>query len=109
MNITILGSGCVGFVSGACLADVGDSLIGVDMDEMRIETLCASREGAPVNTDASIIGTEGKTFRTAEPALFSEHLRELIIVDGRNLFDPAAMASSGIDYHAFGRPQSVRS
>jgi UDPglucose 6-dehydrogenase len=60
------------------------------------------------NADALVICTEWKTFRTVEPAMFRKHLRERIVVDGRNLFDPITMASAGIDYHAFGRLRSFR-
>ncbi|MHA6643009.1 UDP-glucose dehydrogenase family protein [Mesorhizobium sp. A623] len=39
MKVTIFGSGYVGLVSGACLADVGHSVICVDVDVQRVETL----------------------------------------------------------------------
>jgi len=39
MNITIIGTGYVGLVTGACLADVGNSVFGFDVDEKKIATL----------------------------------------------------------------------
>jgi UDPglucose 6-dehydrogenase len=39
MNITIVGSGYVGLVTGACFADVGHDVICVDNNLKRIETL----------------------------------------------------------------------
>ncbi|MET3053308.1 UDP-glucose/GDP-mannose dehydrogenase family protein [Pseudomonas alkylphenolica] len=39
MKITVFGSGYVGLVTGACLADVGHSVICVDIDEGKIERL----------------------------------------------------------------------
>ena len=39
MNITIIGSGYVGLVSGACLADIGHTVTCVDTCEQRIELL----------------------------------------------------------------------
>ncbi len=39
MNITIYGSGYVGLVTGACLADVGNNVLCVDIDEQKIEKL----------------------------------------------------------------------
>jgi UDPglucose 6-dehydrogenase len=39
MRITIFGSGYVGLVSGACLADAGNHVVCVDVDERKIEML----------------------------------------------------------------------
>jgi len=39
MKITIYGAGYVGLVTGACLADVGNDVLCVDIDEERVEAL----------------------------------------------------------------------
>ena len=39
MKITIFGSGYVGLVTGACLADAGNNVVCVDVDERKIEML----------------------------------------------------------------------
>ncbi len=39
MKVTIYGSGYVGLVTGACLADVGNNVLCVDVDERKIENL----------------------------------------------------------------------
>jgi UDPglucose 6-dehydrogenase len=43
MDISIIGSGYVGLVTGACFADVGHNVICVDNDTRKIETLQAGR------------------------------------------------------------------
>ena len=39
MRITIFGSGYVGLVTGACLADAGNQVICVDVDPAKVERL----------------------------------------------------------------------
>src|SRR6266480_976334 len=39
MDLSIIGSGYVGLVTGACLADVGHNVICVDNDASKVETL----------------------------------------------------------------------
>jgi len=39
MNVTVFGSGYVGLVTGACLADAGNNVLCVDIDETRVERL----------------------------------------------------------------------
>ncbi|MBA3414608.1 MAG: UDP-glucose/GDP-mannose dehydrogenase family protein, partial [Chloroflexia bacterium] len=41
MNVTIFGSGYVGLVTGACLAEVGNDVCCVDIDPVRVERLRA--------------------------------------------------------------------
>lgn len=65
--------------------------------------LCSSRDETLHGADALAICTEWKAFRTIEPALLKTQLRYPIVVDGRNLFDPAEMAAAGILYYAIGR------
>src|ERR1700694_29623 len=43
MDISIIGSGYVGLVTGACFADVGHNVIGIDNDPHKVETLQAGR------------------------------------------------------------------
>jgi UDPglucose 6-dehydrogenase len=39
MNITMIGTGYVGLVTGACLADMGNEVLCIDVDESKIERL----------------------------------------------------------------------
>src|SRR3954471_12189548 len=43
MDISIIGSGYVGLVPGACFADVGHNVVCVDNDPRRVEALQAGR------------------------------------------------------------------
>jgi UDPglucose 6-dehydrogenase len=43
MNVTVMGVGYVGLVTGACLADVGNDVLCLDLDPRRIELLDAGR------------------------------------------------------------------
>jgi UDPglucose 6-dehydrogenase len=46
MNICVVGSGYVGLVTGACLADFGMNVVGVDKDQAKVEAL--SRGKVPI-------------------------------------------------------------
>ena len=43
MDISIIGSGYVGLVTGACLADVGHNVLCIDNDPRKIDTLQAGK------------------------------------------------------------------
>lgn len=47
MKISVIGSGYVGLVTGACLADCGNSVICVDIDQQKIDLLNAG--GIPIH------------------------------------------------------------
>ena len=58
---------------------------------------------ALVNADALIIVTEWKEFRSPDFELIKQRLNQPLIVDGRNLYDPAMVRAMGLDYLAIGR------
>ncbi len=70
-------------------------------------TLCHSREAALQGSDALVICTEWKAFRTIDPDRIRRTLNYPIVVDGRNLFDPVVMSKSGIQYYAIGRGKNL--
>ena len=53
--------------------------------------------------DALIIVTEWKAFRSPDFEQLRRLLKQPVIIDGRNLFDPAHMKLCGIDYMPIGR------
>ncbi|WP_353201023.1 UDP-glucose/GDP-mannose dehydrogenase family protein [Polynucleobacter sp.] len=53
--------------------------------------------------DALVIVTEWKAFRSPDFDLVKQKLKNPIIFDGRNLYEPAAMQELGIEYLGIGR------
>ena len=47
MKITIIGTGYVGLVTGACLADVGNDVLCLDVDAAKIQ--CLKEGGIPIH------------------------------------------------------------
>ena len=43
MKVTVIGTGYVGLVTGACLAEVGNEVFCLDLDQLKIEQLEAGR------------------------------------------------------------------
>ncbi|AUT71849.1 UDP-glucose dehydrogenase family protein [Paraburkholderia hospita] len=46
MKVTVIGSGYVGLVTGACLADIGNEVVCVDIDRKKVDTLLSG--GVPI-------------------------------------------------------------
>ncbi|MDN7497689.1 UDP-glucose/GDP-mannose dehydrogenase family protein [Burkholderia gladioli] len=63
-----------------------------------------SKEEAVTGADALVVVTEWKEFKSPDFAHLKSVLNAPVIFDGRNLYEPEAMAELGIDYHAIGRP-----
>ncbi|MEO5574522.1 MAG: UDP-glucose/GDP-mannose dehydrogenase family protein [Gammaproteobacteria bacterium] len=68
-------------------------------------TLCTDARSATQNADALVLVTEWNTFRSPNLARLKASLRQPIIFDGRNLYDPQTMAREGFIYYAIGRGQ----
>ncbi len=69
----------------------------------------ASANAALEGADALVIVTEWKEFRSPDFDAIRQRLRQPVVFDGRNLFEPAFMREQGIEYHAIGRPAAVAS
>jgi UDPglucose 6-dehydrogenase len=67
-------------------------------------TFAASPDDAVVSADALVIVTEWTAFKAPDFAYLKSVLKTPRIFDGRNLYEPDAMAELGIDYHSIGRP-----
>jgi UDPglucose 6-dehydrogenase len=56
--------------------------------------------------DALVIITEWKEFRSPDFDAIRSRLRQPLVFDGRNLFEPSLMRDFGIEYHCIGRPSA---
>ena len=65
--------------------------------------LAASPLAALESADALVIVTEWQEFRSPDFDQLKARLREPVIVDGRNLYDPALLREAGFRYFAIGR------
>jgi UDPglucose 6-dehydrogenase len=87
MNVTIVGSGYVGLVTGACLAELGNNVFCLDVDQVKINLLNAG--GIPIH----------------EPGL--EEIIQRNVEDGRLVFSSDAAASvafADVQFIAVGTP-----
>jgi UDPglucose 6-dehydrogenase len=55
------------------------------------------------DVDALIIVTEWKQFRSPDFDQLGEQLRDKVIFDGRNMYEPKLVKRSGLEYYAIGR------
>jgi len=68
--------------------------------------LAASPLAALESADALVIVTEWQEFRSPDFDQLKARLREPVIVDGRNLYDPALLREMGFRYFAIGRGEA---
>lgn len=68
--------------------------------------LCSSPEATLDNADALIILTEWNAFRSPDFDLLQKKLRQPVIFDGRNLYNPHKMRAKGFTYYAIGRGET---
>jgi len=65
-----------------------------------------TQQDALTGADALVIVTEWKEFKSPDFWHLKSALKTPVIFDGRNLYEPEAMAEMGIDYFAIGRPHA---
>ena len=71
-------------------------------DEARLK-YAENPMGALDQADALVIVTEWKEFRSPDFDAIKQSLKNPVIFDGRNLYDPKFVRDSGIEYFAIGR------
>ncbi|MCS6855745.1 MAG: UDP-glucose/GDP-mannose dehydrogenase family protein, partial [Elioraea sp.] len=65
---------------------------------------CRDAYDAATGADALVVITEWNAFRAIPPARLAAAMRGRVVVDLRNIFDPAAMREAGFRYSSIGRP-----
>ncbi len=69
--------------------------------------LCKSSAAALEGADALVVVTEWKQFRSPDFAQLHSMLGDRVIFDGRNLYNPDDVESTGIAYYGIGRGRSI--
>lgn len=69
--------------------------------------LMGTKEAALQGADALIICTEWQSFRAPDFNVIKAALKQPVIFDGRNLFDPERLEKRGFTYYAIGRGASI--
>ncbi|MES1257730.1 MAG: UDP-glucose/GDP-mannose dehydrogenase family protein [Acidobacteriota bacterium] len=75
--------------------------------ELRI-SYCADAQSAVEHADALVLVTEWPQFADLDLADLASRMNKAVLVDGRNLFDPAKARAAGFDYAGIGRASSTR-
>ena len=70
--------------------------------------LCASPEDALAGADALAVITEWNEFRNPDFAVIRAALKQPVVFDGRNLYDPAVLAEQGLTHIGIGRGNARR-
>jgi UDPglucose 6-dehydrogenase len=69
--------------------------------------LCDGPYSALDDADALVVVTEWKAFRSPDLERIRASLKEPVIFDGRNIFEPKAIEAAGIAYYGIGRGRSI--
>jgi UDPglucose 6-dehydrogenase len=85
-------------------------VLALDLDAAQLAKVrfAAGPMDALGDADALVIVTEWKAFRSPDFEQVKARLKNPIVFDGRNLFEPAQMAENGIEYHGIGRSVLTR-
>lgn len=75
-----------------------------DPEALAQVTFAKTPEQAAMDANALVIVTEWKVFKSPNFNALIEALKEPVIFDGRNLYEPGTLAEIGIEYYSIGRP-----
>jgi UDPglucose 6-dehydrogenase len=116
MNITVIGSGYVGLVSGTCFAEMGNRVTCVDIDPKAIDEAkehylkgiqniryVTSKYDVLKGSDALVLLTEWKEFRSPDFEEIKVQLKMPIIFDGRNQYIAYDLENKGLEYYRIGK------
>jgi UDPglucose 6-dehydrogenase len=65
---------------------------------------CRDALDAAQDADLLVVITEWNEFRSIQPQRLREAMRGNLVIDLRNLYEPAAMRAAGFTYSSIGRP-----
>lgn len=66
-------------------------------------TYCSDAHEAVLGSDALVIATEWNEFRNLDLDQMRKGMRDGVLIDSRNIFDPIKAKSAGFRYYGFGR------
>ena len=69
--------------------------------------LTESKEEALQGADVLVICTEWRQFRAPDFDMIARTLKDKVIIDGRNMYEPVDLKNRGFSYYAIGRGESV--
>ena len=69
--------------------------------------LCDQQYAALEGADALVIVTEWKAFRSPDFERIRASLKDAVVFDGRNIFEPKAVEGAGLAYYGIGRGRSI--
>jgi UDPglucose 6-dehydrogenase len=70
-------------------------------------TYCSDALDAATDADAILVLTEWNEFRALSPERLRGLMSGRVVIDLRNIYDPAAMEAAGLAYHSIGRPGRI--
>ncbi len=71
-------------------------------------TLCETADEAVAGADALAVVTEWIAFRSPDFDMLKRQLKDAVVFDGRNIYEPGTVAAAGLTYHSIGRQPLTR-
>ena len=87
--------------------EVAKDVFAAEIDQQQLQ-LCSRHTDCISEADVLFIVTEWRLFHHPNFEQLKSKLKEVVIFDGRNLYDPIEMKQKGFVYYGIGRGDSVR-